>query len=146
MKRNIWFLVIIILIIAVIIKSVSYGGLAVCTGSAGCFEGIVSHIADGDTLTVNDVIIRLSLVDAPEMNQTGFIEAKQFTESLCPINSTAVVDEDDNQLEGSYGRTVAVVYCSNKNLNEQLLINNKAILLTYFCEISEFKDEKWTGC
>ena len=71
-----------------------------CQGAADCFTGIVTDIVDGDTLDVNNVRIRLSLVNTPERGDSGYSEAKLFTESMCPIGSKALVDEDDGQKEG----------------------------------------------
>ena len=84
-----------------------------CQGAADCFTGIVTDIVDGDTLDVNNVRIRLSLVNTPERGDSGYSEAKQFTESMCPIGSKALVDEDDGQKEGSFDRVIGLVYCGN---------------------------------
>jgi hypothetical protein len=70
-----------------------------CQVAADCFTGIVTDIVDGDTLDFNNVRIRLSLVNTPEQGDSGNSEAKQFTESRCPIGSKALVDEDDGQKE-----------------------------------------------
>jgi endonuclease YncB( thermonuclease family) len=37
-----------------------------CAGNAACFTGPVTKIVDGDTLDVNDMRIRLALVNTPE--------------------------------------------------------------------------------
>jgi len=117
-----------------------------CKGNARCFNGTVTKITDGDTLEVNNISIRLALVDAPEYNEVGGSEAREFALSICPIGSTALVDEDDNQTGGSYGRTVGVVYCNGRNLNEEMVKNGFAIIDERFCEISEFANEGWTLC
>lgn len=36
-------------------------------------EGIVNYVVDGDTLDINDIRIRLALVDTPERGQDGYI-------------------------------------------------------------------------
>ena len=72
-----------------------------CQGQTDCFRGTVTDIVDGDTLDVNKVRIGLSLVNTPELGDSGYSEAKEFTESVCPIRSGALVDEDDGQKEGS---------------------------------------------
>jgi len=123
--------------------------LSLCKGSADCFTGKIDYVVDGDTLDVNGVRIRLALVNTPETGESGFNEAKQFTKNLCAIGSSALVDEDDKQTTGSYGRTVAVVYCGDYNLNEELLKYNHAQILPYFCDKSEFNNEDWAvkfGC
>lgn len=51
-----------------------------CQGQADCFTGIVTDIVDGDTLDVNNVRIRLSLVNTPER---GNIRRQKSLLSLC---------------------------------------------------------------
>ena len=41
----------------------------------GCFTGKVTEIVDGDTIDVNNVRIRLSMVDAPDIEEAGYDEA-----------------------------------------------------------------------
>ena len=104
--------------------------------------GKVNHVVDGDTLDINDIRIRLSLVDTPERGDPGFKEATQFVVKLC-LGENAEVDMDDGQRRGSFGREIGVIYCDGENLNEQLMVNNLGIIDTRFCEISEFSNEKW---
>ena len=117
-----------------------------CKGTAACFTDSVTYIVDGDTLDVGSTRIRLALVNSPEMGQPGYTEAKQVTAQTCPVGSSALVDEDDGQTGGSYGRMVALVYCGGVNLNAALLSSGNAVLVTYYCSVSEFADEPWTGC
>ena len=104
--------------------------------------GKVNHVVDGDTLDINDIRIRLSLVDTPERGDPGFKEVTQFVVKLC-LGENAEVDIDDGQRRGSFGREIGVVYCDGKNLNEQLMDNNLGIIDTRFCEKSEFSNNKW---
>src|SRR5437867_13426358 len=117
-----------------------------CKGTAACFTDTVTYIVDGDTLDVGSTRIRLALVNTPEVGQPGYAEGKQFTTQTCPVGSQTLVDEDDGQTGGSYGRTVAVVYCGGVNLNAALLSSGRAVLVTYYCSVSEFAGESWTGC
>jgi micrococcal nuclease len=89
---------------------------------------------------VNNVRIRLALVNTPEVNEPGYLEAKQFVESSCALGSKANVDEDDGQKGGSFGRMIAKVYCSNNpvSLNELLLNSSHANIMPEFCGVSEF--------
>ena len=48
--------------------------------------------------------IRLSMVNTPERGETGYNEAADLTESVCPVGVKALVDEDDGQKEGSDNR------------------------------------------
>ncbi|MBS3923232.1 MAG: thermonuclease family protein [Nitrosarchaeum sp.] len=120
-----------------------------CTGNADCFSGKVTKITDGDTIKVNDRSIRFTLASAPEINTLEGKVAKDFVASVCPVGSSVLVDEDDGQPEGSYGRILAVVYCNNVNLNEKILESGNAKISTLFCSESEFSDEPWAkkfGC
>ena len=122
------------------------GNTPQCKGTAACFTDIVTYIVDGDTLDVGSTRIRLALVNSPEVGESGYTEAKQFTAQTCPLGTQALVDEDDGQTGGSYGRMVAVVYCGGVNLNAALLSSGNAVLVTYYCSVSEFASEPWTGC
>ena len=105
--------------------------------------GNITHVADGDTLDINGITIRLSLVNTPERGQPGFKEAKKFVESTC-FGKKGELDVDDGQRRGDrYGREIGVVYCNGINLNEKLMDNHLARILTDYCDISEFSDEKW---
>lgn len=105
--------------------------------------GKVNYVVDGDTLDINDIRIRLSLVDTPERGQDGYQEAKNFVTDVC-LNKKGEVDIDDGQRRGDrYGREVGVVYCDGINLNKALMENNLARIYTEYCDISEFKNEKW---
>ncbi|MGH9951549.1 MAG: thermonuclease family protein [Nitrososphaeraceae archaeon] len=126
-------------------------GSTECKGSADCFRGIVTEIVDGDTLDVNNVRVRLAMVNTPESGEGGYDEAVDATESECPIGSKALVDEDDGQKEGSYSRLIGVVYCNGNtsSLNEILMETGKAVLYEDFCGVSEFANEYWVtryGC
>lgn len=122
----------------------------VCGGTAECFEGTVTNIIDGDTLEVNNDSIRLALVDCPEKNQSDYELAKSFASAVCPIGSIAIVDEDDKQTEGSYGRMIAAVNCNGRNLNEALLVVVRNCNISKsFCDKSEFGNSEWAknhGC
>ncbi|MGI0019816.1 MAG: thermonuclease family protein [Nitrososphaera sp.] len=120
-----------------------------CSGAASCLAGKVTRMVDGDTLYVDNNSIRLSLVNTPERGEPGYSQAKAFTASLCPVGSNALVDEDDGQTAGSYGRMVAKVSCGEKVLNEELLEQGHAVMYESFCGKSEFAAEPWAlkfGC
>ena len=126
--------------------------VAFCEPPEECWYGAVDEIIDGDTVIIKNKPVRLALVDAPEYDNNGWEEAKEFISSLCPLGSGAIVDPDDGQTEGSYGRDVGIVYCYNgdgkgyKNVNLELVENNLAIVDKYYCNVSEFAGEEWTGC
>ncbi|MDF2427367.1 MAG: thermonuclease family protein [Nitrosopumilus sp.] len=120
-----------------------------CSGVAKCITGIVTQVTDGDTIKVDGQSVRFALSSAPELNESGGMESKEFIESVCPVGSTALVDEDDGQTQGSYGRIIGVIYCNGVNLNEELVESEFGYLTSDFCESSEFKTHDWAkkyGC
>jgi hypothetical protein len=105
--------------------------------------GNVTHIVDGDTLDINGIRVRLSLVDTPERGQPRFKEAKDFVNTSC-LGKKGELDVDDGQRGGDrYGREIGVVYCDGLNINEKLMNNHLAKILPEFCDISEFSRESW---
>jgi len=46
-------------------------------------NGNVTYVADGDTLDINGIRVRLSLVNTPEKGQASFQQAKDFVIQLC---------------------------------------------------------------
>ena len=122
-----------------------------CYGNADCFIGTVTKIIDGDTIEVDGQSIRFALVNAPEIGSYGGSAAKNFVESVCPVGSTVLVDEDDGQTQGSYGRTIAIVYCNDLNyiLNAAVIEGGHAVIDTPYCSQSEFSTDYWAliyGC
>jgi len=120
-----------------------------CSGNARCFTGTVTSVIDGDTIKINGQSIRFAMASAPELNEPGGIEAREFIETICSVGSIATVDEDDGQTEGSYGRILGVVYCNGFNLNQDLLDTGYGYLISDFCDKSEFATEYWAqkhGC
>ena len=122
-----------------------------CKGSADCFSGTVTEIVDGDTIDINNVRIRPSMVNTPEMGEAGYNEATDFTGTICPIGGIALVDEDDGQKDGSYDRLIGIVYCNDNktSVNQLLLEAGKAAVYEDFCGVSEFAKDDWVtnfGC
>ena len=120
-----------------------------CSGNARCFLGKVTQVIDGDTIRINEHSIRFALSSAPELGQTNGEKAREFIGDICPVGSEALVDEDDDQTEGSYGRIIGVIYCNDRNLNSELLDANLGHIATEFCSKSEFSSSFWAqkhGC
>ena len=126
-----------------------------CIGHALCLTGKVTKVIDRDTIDVNGTRIRLSLIDTPERGHQNYTDAKNFALNLCPIGSIALVDQDDNELEGSYGRMIGLVYCKDRagnftlSLNELMLEKGYASILPKICTKTEFSGELWAqkyGC
>ena len=120
-----------------------------CKGNARCISGFVTRIIDGDTIVVDDKSIRFSLVNTPEWENNNYYEAGHFIENICPVGSMVIVDEDDGQQEGSFGRIIGKIFCNKMILNEEILEAGYAEILTKFCPVSEFSNELWAqkfGC
>ena len=126
-----------------------------CWGNAACFTGEVTQVIDGDTIKVDGESIRFTLSSTPELSEYGGKDAKRYVESVCPVGSFVVVDEDDYQTQGSYGRMIALIWCYDPshdwffNLNEDVLIAGHAEISTSFCSKSEFEYDYWAqeyGC
>jgi endonuclease YncB( thermonuclease family) len=124
----------------------------VCLGNANCFTGTISKVIDGDTVDVDDELrIRLALVNTPEIGEQGYSQAKDFVSSVCGVGTKVIVDEDDGQKAGSYGRMIGLVYCGEDKslLNEMLIENGYAEIVQDYCERSEFSGMNWAhnnGC
>jgi len=120
-----------------------------CSGTARCIIGTVTKVIDGDTIKVDGQSIRFVLASAPELDEFGGVDARKFIETICPVGSTALVDEDDGQTEGSYGRILGVIYCNGFNLNEELVESEFGYVISRFCDSSEFANDEWArkhGC
>jgi len=120
-----------------------------CGGVAACFAGPVTRVVDGDTLDVSGERIRLVLVDAPERDTRFGPAATAFLRELCPVGSTALVDQDDLQPTDDYGRMIGVVWCGQTRVNEALIRAGHARLYRRFCSQSEFGLALWAmalGC
>ncbi|HXG07668.1 MAG TPA: lamin tail domain-containing protein [Nitrososphaera sp.] len=122
-----------------------------CQGTAGCVEGIVTRIVDGDTLyvRVNGTVYKvdLALTKAPERGEENFMESTSFTRDLC-LGNTVLVDQDDKLLTTTTS-VIAVVYCGSTNLNSELLDSGHATLNRDHCNTSEFGAQPWArkhGC
>jgi endonuclease YncB( thermonuclease family) len=122
-----------------------------CQGIGSCFDGTVTKVVDGDTLDIDNVRIRLALVNTPETFQDGYTKAKQFVETNCGVGTHAMIDEDGGQKSGSYGRMIGLVFCENlvPSLNKAILTSGNAEILTQYCSVSEFSGKDWArqyGC
>lgn len=95
------------------------------------------EVVDGNTIQVYGVgRVQLSQVKTPDLNQSGFSDAKKFVEDKC-LGKIVYLDIDDAQPTDKYGRTLAIVYTDTDDINREL-IDNKLAEISYF-EPSEFK-------
>ena len=97
------------------------------------FDGLVTKVHDGDTLTVTNELgfaekIRLAKADAPELKsfkwgeQPYAQEARKALADLCIGKTATVVRKNKDQ----YGRTVASVSCQNTDVTSYLIKNGDA--------------------
>jgi len=97
------------------------------------FEGVVTGVTDGDTLMVKiggrQERVRLIGVDAPEKGQ-GFWGEKATQFARERAFKRTVTLELDVQERDRYGRLLAYVYVNGSMLNEELLREGLAMLLT----------------
>lgn len=94
-------------------------------------------VIDGNTIQVYGVgKVQLSQVKTPDLNESGFSDAKKFVEDKC-LGKTVYLNIDDAQPTDRYGRTLAIVYTDSEDINKELIENNMAEI-SYF-EPSEFK-------
>jgi len=120
-----------------------------CSGNAKCITGIVTKIIDGDTIHVDDQSVRFSLASSPELNGFGGVDSKNFIQTICPIGTKVLVDEDDGQTPEGHSRIIGVVYCNDMILNKELLDAGLGYLDSRFCNSSEFASDSWAqkhGC
>jgi len=120
-----------------------------CSGTARCITGTVTKIVDGDTIHVDGESVRFALASAPELSGYGGVESRNFIQTICPIGSDVIVDEDDGQTGESFGRMIGVIYCNGMNLNAELLDADLGYLENRFCDSSEFASDPWAqkhGC
>ena len=120
-----------------------------CSGDASCLKGKITDIVNGYTIETDDSIVVLSLIATNELDGSDGLDAAKFIESTCPVGSDVLIDEDDGQINNSYGVVVGKVFCQGIILNEKILGNHPNQLNSIQCFSSEFADEEWAkkhGC
>jgi micrococcal nuclease len=120
-----------------------------CSGTAKCVTGTVTKIIDGDTIHVNGQSVRFSLISAPNLEGYGGVDSRNFIQTICPVGSEVLIDEDDGHVLDDHARMVGMVTCNNLILNQELLDANMGHLEIRFCSSSEFANEEWAikhGC
>ncbi len=106
-------------------------------------SGYCNYVVDGDTIDVEGIgRIRFVGVNTPERGQAGYNEAKDFVKSLC-LFKTVYLDIDDAKHYDKYGRTLAVIYVGDTNVNAELLKRGYAEVM--YIPPSEFDPYSWSG-
>ena len=120
-----------------------------CKGFGKCIKGTITGYIDAFSPKIKSNLVRLSIATSPEIIEPGGQIALDYVESICPVGSTAIVDEDDGQIGNLGGRVIGLVYCNGVNLNEALGTSGYGSMWTKFCKQSEFAREPWAwdnGC
>ena len=130
-------------------SDISQHSLQECSGTAGCIIGTVTKIIDGDTIHVDDQSVRFALASAPNLEGYGGVDSKNFIQTICPVGSEVLVDEDDGYVLDDHARMIGMIVCNDMILNEELLDASLGHLELRFCSSSEFANESWAikhGC
>jgi micrococcal nuclease len=111
------------------------------------WSGYVKNVVDGDTIDVHFNIcgvqrIRLVGINAPEIGEEGYEEAKEFLNETCMWEEVKL-DVDDMKQYDSYYRILAVVYVNETNLNEKMVREGYAEVM--YIPPSEFDSREWEG-
>lgn len=106
--------------------------------------GAVTKNVDGNTIDIDGIRIRLSLVDVEDSGDKTAPHAV-LAKLLCPVGSPAQYDIDDRQVRDRYDRTVAVVYCDTAiSLGEIMIEFGLGWINEWYCDKSEFERAAWT--
>lgn len=109
------------------------------------------RVVSGDTIEGHYSTYRLALVDSPNYDEPGHVEAAAYAESVCPRGALLKINVDDRQSRDRDGRTVAAVWCQyghhdsprGPTLNELLLRDGYACLRAEYLPHSEFGQTSW---
>jgi len=92
---------------------------------------MVVEVSDGDTLKLSDgKTFRLYGVNAPEVKEPYFEEAKVFTENLV-LNKEISSEQEENYKEDKFRRTLGYIFVNGVNLNIELVRNGLARVVFY---------------
>ena len=80
-------------------------------------NGIVVHVADGDTLRINGIKIRLWGVNAPEKDERGYFEASSILKDQVLLQTISCVIRDRDR----YSRIVAQCYRGDQDIGATLI-------------------------
>ena len=102
-------------------------------------SGIITRVIDGNTIIIDDIRIRIPLVDVENSGDTNAPHAL-FAKSLCPAGSQASYDIDNMQPIDKYGRTIAKINCGGIDLGQALIDKELGWVNEYYCDRSEFEN------
>ncbi len=92
---------------------------------------MVTEISDGDTLKLSDgKTFRLYGINAPEVKEPFFEEAKAFTENLI-LGKEISFEQETNYKVDKFGRELGYIFIDGVNLNVELVRNGFARVILY---------------
>jgi len=81
----------------------------------------VTYIVDGDTIEIETKErIRLICIDAPERGEEGYLEAREYLESLI-LNKNVRLEKDISETD-MYGRLLRYIYLENEGFVNELIV------------------------
>lgn len=108
--------IIIILFVPSILLNIYFGYKRLNQKKANLVK--VIGVIDGDTVVLeNKTRLRLRQIDAPELENCGGEQAKQFLSTL--VNGKSIIIEE--QIPDQTGRAIALIYVDSTLVNEKLL-------------------------
>ena len=84
--------------------------------------GVVLHVTDGDTFRVNGIKIRIWGVDAPEIDQRGYVEAEKVLQEKALLKQVSCVIRDRDR----YGRIVAQCFRDKEDIGGAIIASGWA--------------------
>ena len=91
----------------------------------------VTEVSDGDTLKLSDgKTFRLYGVNAPEMKESYYKEAVEFTKNLT-LGKEVAFEQEEKYKEDKFGRELGYVFVDGVNLNIELVRNGLARVVLY---------------
>ncbi len=125
-------------------EDIIYLGEPPQTNNPELVYGTVTRNVDGNTIHIDDVNIRIPLVDVEDSGNYTMPHAV-LAKLLCPVGSPAQYDIDDKQRQDRYERTIAVVYCNTElHLGEIMIGFGLGWINDDWCDRSEFEFADWT--
>ncbi|MEK7597994.1 MAG: thermonuclease family protein [Patescibacteria group bacterium] len=91
----------------------------------------VTEVSDGDTFKLSDgKTFRLYGVNAPEVKEPFYEEAKMFTQNLV-LGKEINFEQEENYKVDKFGRELGYVFIDGVNLNIELVRNGLARVILY---------------
>ncbi len=90
-------------------------------------EGVVTHVTDGDTVTFAPKdgsaprVVRLLDIDAPEICQSGGVEARAYLSELLQRQTVRLVPASAGAARDSYGRVLGTLWVADVQVNRRMV-------------------------